>query len=312
MENFIISFNAVAPIFILLALGYFLTRVKVLTELTTKKMNNLCFKVFFPVLLFNSIYNTKIEGAFSPKLLLTAVITVSSVFVLLFILIPIIEKNNAKRGVLIQAIFRSNFVIFGLPITTAICGSENLGSVSILIAVIVPLYNALSIIALEVFRGEKIRIGKILKGIATNPFIIGGTAGIIFLLLKIPLPAPISSCVSDLSKIATPLALILLGATFKFSDIRPNIKGILIGSIGKLFVIPLICIPLFIILGFRGTELTALTVMIGAPTAVSSFTMAEQMNADKTLAGQIVVFDSIGAVFTMFLWLFILMQLSFI
>ena len=310
MDNLLISFNVISPIFLLLALGYFLKRGGWLDGHTLDRMNDVSFKVFFPLLLFNSIYKTDVQGAFSPKLILFGVGSVLLVFLALFLIVPLIEKDNRKRGVLIQGIFRSNFVIFGLPISIALCGEGNIGPTSILIAIIVPLYNALSIVALEIYRGEKLCIKNILLGLVRNPFIIGGVAGILAFLVHLRLPEFLDGTISSVSSIATPLALILLGASFSFGDIRENRRQILIGVLGKLVVIPLIFIPIFVLAGFRGVELAALVVMIGAPTAVSTYTMAAKMDADDKLAAQLVVFDSIGSIGTMFLWIFLLKQLS--
>lgn len=306
MENALISFNVVAPIFLLLLLGYFIKRLHMLDTHTEEVMNKISFQVFFSVLLFNSIYKTDLKSSFRPKLLLFAVAAVLLLFVLLCLIVPLIEKQPAKRGVLIQGIFRSNFVIFGLPICISLCGEESIGATSILIAVIVPIYNALSIVALEMHRGNgaKLSIVKILKGIFTNPLVLGGIAGIIALLLQIRLPTAVESVVNDVAKIATPLALILLGASFQFSDIKGNLKQITIGVLGKLVVVPLVIIPIAILFGFRGAELVAIVVMIAAPVAVSTYTMARQLEGDSVLAGQLVVFDSIGAILTMFLWIF--------
>lgn len=310
MENMLLSFNVIFPIFIMLAVGYVLKRSKLLNNKTVDTMNNVAFKVFLPVLLFNNVYKTNIEGTISLKLIIFAVTSVVIIFLLLLLIIPLIEKDNRRRGVLIQGIFRSNFVIFGLPISIALCGSDNIAPTSILIAIIVPLYNALSIVALEIFRGKGVNIKRILKGIITNPLIISGALGVIMMLLHIRLPMAIDASINDISKIATPLALILLGASFKFSEVSANKKPLAIGVLGKLLIVPIIFIPICVLMGFTGVELVALVVMIGAPTAVSTFTVAGQMDADQTLAGQIVVFGSIGSIITMFAWIFILKQLA--
>ncbi|WMJ21887.1 AEC family transporter [Paludicola sp. MB14-C6] len=309
MDNLLLSFHIILPLFIMLALGYIIKATKLVDDHTLEQMNDVCFKVLFPILMFNNIYKTELKYAFKPKLLLFAIGSVICIFLLLCFLVPLIEKSNSKRGVLIQGIFRSNFVIFGLPIAISLCGEKHIGPTSILIAIIVPLYNALSVVILEVYRGEGVHIKRILKGIITNPLIIGGVIGVIAMLLHLQLPVPIDKTINDLSKITTPLALMLLGASFRFSDIRSYRKQITIGVLGKLIIIPLIFIPISVLLGFRGYELVPLVVMLGAPPAVSTYTIAGKMDADQTLAGQLVVFGSIGCIVTMFLWIFIGKQL---
>lgn len=312
MENLLISFNVISPIFIMLVIGYCLRYFKMCDEKTINSMNDISFKVFLPLLMFYNIYITDIKGAFDLKLIIYAVLIVLIIFVLLLLIIPLVEKDNKKRGVLIQGIFRSNFVIFGLPISIALCGQENVGPTSILIAIIVPIYNAFSIVALEIFRGKGINIKRIIKGVITNPLIISALLGILSILLKIKLPTPIENSIYDISKIATPLALILLGASFNFKEIHGYKKQILIGVIGKLIVVPLIFIPISVLVGFGDVRLVALVIMLGAPTAVSTYTVAGQMDADQTLAGQLVVFDSIGSIFTMFMFIFVLKEMMLI
>lgn len=310
MENLLISFNAIFPIFIMLALGYSLKLTKLIKQDTVDNMNTITFKMLLPILLFNNVYKTDIQTAFNAKLLIFAVGSIITLFILLMIFIPLIEKDNRKRGVLVQGIFRSNFVIFGLPISLALCGPDQIGPVSLLIAIIVPIYNALSVIALEIFKGNGVNFKRILKGVLTNPLIIGGALGLVAMILKVRFPAAIDTSINDLSKIATPLALLLLGATFSFSETRGYAKPLAIGVIGKLIVVPLIFIPLCIFMGFRGAELIGLMVMIGAPAAVSTYTVAAQMKADEVLAGQLVVYGSIGSVFSMFVWIFTLKQMG--
>lgn len=312
MENLILSFNVVLPLFLTMALGYVLKYIGMFDERTLDSMNNVAFKSFLPILLFYNIYKTDIKGVFNPNLMTFAAISVIILFISLYIVVPFIEKDNKKRGVLVQGIFRSNFVIFGIPVTASLFGEDQVGVASLLIAIVVPLFNILSVFSLEAFRGGKPDYKKILKGVIKNPLIIASCIGIITIFLGIKLPTAIEKTVSDISKIATPLSLILLGASFKFNEIKKHLKQTTIGVIGKIIVIPCIFIPICILAGYRNVELATLMVIFAAPTAVSSFTMAQQMDADYNLAGQIVVFTSAFCVLTVFLWIFILKQFNLI
>lgn len=312
MENLILSFNIVLPIFLILSLGYILKKLKILDELTTKNMNSINFKVFLPLLLFYNVYKTDLSVVFNPKLLIFSIISVILVFLLLFIIIPLLEKDNRKRGVIIQGIFRSNFVIFGVPVCEALFGQNATGVASMLIAVVVPLFNFLAVICLEIYRGGNINFKKIIKGIITNPLIIASIIGLFFIYFKIKLPTPIEKTINDISKIATPLAFILLGSSFTFSAFSVYIKQLSITLLGKLIIVPGIVLYIAALLGFRNIELTCLLSVFASPTAVSSYTMAEQMDGDSILAGQIVVLTSIISIITVFLWIFILKQFHLI
>ena len=312
MENLILSFNIVLPIFLILSLGYILKKLKILDELTTKNMNSVNFKVFLPLLLFYNVYKTDLSVVFNPKLLIFSIISVILVFLLLFIIIPLLEKDNRKRGVIIQGIFRSNFVIFGVPVCEALFGQNATGVASMLIAVVVPLFNFLAVICLEIYRGGNINFKKIIKGIITNPLIIASIIGLFFIYFKIKLTTPIEKTINDISKIATPLAFILLGSSFTFSAFSVYIKQLSITILGKLIIVPGIVLYIAALLGFRNVELTCLLSVFASPTAVSSYTMAEQMDGDSILAGQIVVLTSIISIITVFLWIFILKQFHLI
>ena len=308
MENLILSLNVVLPLFITMSLGYFLKYLNMFDNNTLDTMNNITFKSFLPMLLFYNIYKTDLQGVFNLKLMIFSATCVIALYLILYLIVPLIEKDNKKRGALLQGLFRSNFVIFGIPITESLFGSEKVGVAALLIAVIVPLFNILSVIALETFRGSKPDFRKISIGIIKNPLIIASCLGILTLLLKIKIPTAIEKTISDVSKIATPLSLILLGASFKFDNIKKYLKQTTIAVVGKTILTPCIILPICIMFGYRGVELSTLMIIFAAPTAISSFTMAQQMDSDSDLAGQIVVFTSAFCVVTVFMWIFILKQ----
>ena len=312
MDNLILSFNVVLPIFLCILLGYFLRRIRMVDTPSLNVMNKLCFKVFLPIYLFNNIATTNLAAAFNGKLLATAYLGVTAQFILLMLLIPRLEKENSRRGVLIQAMFRSNFALFGLPLALSLCGTEKVGPTSILVGFTVPLFNILAVVSLESFRGGKPSIKKMAKGIATNPLIIASLLGIAFNLLGFTLPGAVQKSVNDLGGVATPLSLVALGGSFTVSKVKEYKKQLTIGVLGRLVFSPLIMVSAGILLGFRNEMLIPLLIMSGAPTAVSSFPMAQQMDGDGELAAGLVVFTSALAILSMFLWIFILKQIGMI
>ncbi|MBP3592970.1 MAG: AEC family transporter [Lachnospiraceae bacterium] len=312
MDNLILSFNVVLPIFLCILLGYFLRRIHMVDTPSLNVMNKLCFKVFLPIYLFNNIATTNLAAAFNGKLLATAYLGVTAQFILLMILIPRLEKENPRRGVLIQAMFRSNFALFGLPLALSLCGTEKVGPTSILVGFTVPLFNILAVVSLESFRGGKPSIKKMAKGIATNPLIIASLLGIAFNLLDFTLPSAVQKSVNDLGGVATPLSLVALGGSFTVSKVKEYKKQLTIGVLGRLVFSPLIMVSAGILLGFRNELLIPLLIMSGAPTAVSSFPMAQQMDGDGELAAGLVVFTSALAILSMFLWIFVLKQIGMI
>ena len=313
MENLLLAFRVVLPLFLMMALGYGTRRIGLVDEVTLKKMNNYVFRVFLPILLFYNVISTDIQTAFNGPLILTAVCFVVVIFLALMAVIPLVEKEKPRRGVLVQGIMRANFVIFGLPVLVSLCGdNSNTGAVALVIAVVVPMFNAFSVIALETNRGGRVNVGKVLKSVVTNPLIIASLLGIVLLVMGVKLPDTLDKTLSDLAKTSTPLALVILGAEFNFKSVKNCLRPLIIGVAGRLVIVPAIFITIAALLGFRGEELISLMIMLAAPPAVSSFTMAQQMDGDAELAGNMVVFGSLFAVLTIFLWIFILKTLVLI
>ena len=312
MDNLILAFNVVLPLFICIALGYLLRCLGMMPLDSRRTMNKLCFKVFLPFYLVHNIYTTDLALAFDWKLILLAAGGIVGIFAFLMLTIPHIEKKNPRRGVMIQGIFRSNYALFGLPVALSLCGEGKMGPSSLLIGVIVPIFNVLAVITLESFRGGKPDLKKMLKGIATNPLIIASLLGISLNLLHVPVPSSVLKGVGDVGKVATPLSLVVLGSEFMFGNVRGYWKQLLLTVSGRLIFCPLVMVVIAVSLGLRNEMLVPILILFGAPTAVSSFTMAQQMDGDSDLAASVVVFTSAFAILTIFLWIFILKQLMLI
>ncbi|MBP6063445.1 MAG: AEC family transporter [Fusobacteriaceae bacterium] len=312
MENAVVSLNVVMPLFIIMVLGYFLKKYKIYDAESLRIFNNVVFRVFLPLNLFNTIYKTNLSESFDKKLTIFSIGAVIFLFIILLVVVPKLENVNEKRGVIIQGLFRSNFVIMGLPIAMNIYGENNVGTVAILIAFVVPLLNVLAVISLEIFRDKKIDCIKIIKGILKNPLIIGAFFGIVVLKFNIPIPHFLKITVSELGKIATPLAILLLGGSFEFHSVEKYFKQTMYIVFLKLIVIPSIFVALGVMAGFTGIKLLIIYVIFGTPTAVSSFNMAQQMGGDSELAGQIVIFTTMMSIVSIFIGIFIMKSFNLI
>ena len=306
MNNFIFSLNVVLPLVILMFLGVFLRKIKIFDEDFLKKLNSFTFKVLLPIHLFNNIYTSKISEKVDLFYVLFAVILVLGTIGILFIIIPKHENDTKNRGVLIQGLYRSNFIIFGMPLCANIFGDEGLAVVTTLIAIIIPIYNFAAVIILDLFTDDGQNYKETLVSILTNPLIIGSFVGIIASVFQIKLPSALNKTIADVAKTATPMALIALGGEIEISNVWKNIKYLVFVSAGKLFIIPGITTLISIVFGYRGVELCALLCMMAPSTAVSSYTMAQQHDCNHELAGQIVFFTTIISPFSIFLFVFIL------
>lgn len=305
MENLMISANAVLPMCLIMALGYGTRRLGWIRREEIFAINKIAFRIFLPCLLYYNVYCSDLSGSFDPLLMAYAVGGVLLTFGLALGYTLLTEKLPERRGVLIQGMFRSNYVIMGIPVATALLGADQLGTVSILIAVIVPLFNMLAVVVLEVFRGQKPKPLHILGQIAKNPLVIGSVLGILTLAAGIRLPHILEQTIQSVSAIASPLQLFLLGAFFQFSGLKTYRRELVTVSIAKLIVSPGLFLGLGALLGFRGVAFVSLIGIFASPTAVNSFTMAQQMGGDAELAGDIVVTTSAASILTLFLWIFL-------
>ena len=311
-ESFWLSLQVVFPLCVLLAVGYVMKRWLHLSDVTMKQLNQMVFKVFLPLLLFKNIYTSDLGADFDVRVLIFAVCAILGMYILLCLGIPKIEAERKKCSVIIQGIYRSNYVLYGIPITGAIFGGDNLGMASVVAAVIIPLINVLAVLLFEMFRGSQMNWGNALKGVAKNPLVLASVAGVVFLVCEIPLPELVMDSVNTLGSIATPLALIALGAEFHFTRLKRYCKQLMVAVPGKLIAVPVLFLTLAVLLGFRGMHLVVLMSLFASPTAVASYTMASTMGGDEELAGQILVLTTVFSVVTIFCYTFLLNSMGLI
>ena len=321
--------NAVFPIVLLILVGYALKRIGFLTKEFLQVGNKLVFHVCLPCMLFVNVYGIAGVQALRWDVILFCLVMVLVIFGLGLATALMTTKVIARRGAILQCTFRSNLAIIGLSLASAVGGEEAQGVTAIVAAFAVPTFNILAVIALSVFGSghKKISIQQILKGIAKNPLIIGVAIGLMALVsrevqiasfgaLRFSLQRDVPflySAVNQLKSIATPLALIVLGGQFEISAVKGLFKEIIVGTVWRLVIAPLIGISTAVLLStytnlisFGPNEYPALIALFGTPVAVSSAVMAQQMGSDEQLATQQVVWSSIGSVVTIFLQVCIL------
>jgi len=306
MDSFIISLNAVLPMFILIIAGYYIKKSKLLNESAILKMNRVLFMFFLPILLFNNIYITDLYNTVRPSLMVFVGISIIVVWALSWMIL-IIQKNPAKRGVLIQGIFRSNFIVIGLPIVINLYSADMAGVTSFMAIIVIPLFNVLSSITLEVFRsnGEK-SIASIIKNTCLNPLIISSLLSLIIIFIGITLPEFLEISIDYVANAAIPLALLIMGASLKISRINENVSSLLVATVGKLVIIPSITIAIAILVGFKGIELATVVAVFCSPTSVSSYPMVVNVEADSNLAAQIIVITTFFSSITIFMSIFLI------
>ena len=312
--DLIFSANVVVPIFLLIMLGYVLTRVKLWDAHFLKIANEVCFKCLLPVLLFYNVATADIFAVFNLKLILYVCFCACAICGLLFLVVPMFVKEKKRRGVMIQGTFRSNFLLFGVPLGLSIGGDEGAVLAAVVASFYVPVINMLSVISLYAFSDVE---NKSLKtaaiGIVKNPLIIGGVSGLIFSVIRnsigFEMPVIMDTTLFNIKSAATPLAFLILGGDLKFGNMLRNVKFSFLSVLGKTVLIPAVMLPVSAMLGFDPLEMAILTAVFATPNAVSSYAMARNYEADYELAGEIITLGTLLSVVTMFV--FITMARSF-
>lgn len=312
MNSIILSFNVVMPLFLLMVLGYFFKQREMLNNNALDTLNIIIYRVLLPISLFKNIYESPLDISSSTALISFTVISTLVTIVIITIVITAIIKKNDKRGVMIQGIIRGNFLLFGMEISKGLYGEQGVFLISIVMVFIMVIHNVTSVVILEMFTDSSINYRKILKSIYENNLIRAVILGVLVSVLGIKLPYFLSNTVNQVSGIATPLALIVLGGFFSFQKLYYNKVYLIITVIARLLIVPFIVMSIAVFLGFRGVDLVVILSVIGTPTAVSSFSIAKELNTDYELAGQIVAVTCVLCAFTLFIFIAVLTQLNLI
>ena len=317
LDDLLFSANVVVPIFLLIMLGYVLTRIKLWDANFLKIANEVCFKCFLPVLLFHNVASANIFEVFNGKLIIYACLCACVLCGLLFLIVPLFIKDKKRRGVMIQGTFRSNFLLFGVPLGLSIGGASGSVLAAVVAAFYVPVINMLSVISLYAFSdAENKSLKSALLGIVKNPLVIGGVSGLLFSLgrnlIGFEIPVMIDTTLVNIKSIATPFAFLILGGDLKFGNMLRNIKVSIFSVVGRIILIPAIMIPVSYLLGFDQLEMAILIAVFATPNAVSSYAMARNYEADHELAGEIITLSTLFSIFTIFVFITIAKSLAWI
>lgn len=323
-QVFLTAANAVLPIVLMILLGYCLKRTGFFTETFLAIGNKLVFKICLPITLFMSVYSIESLHNVGWDVVVYCLILTFAIFALGLVTAMHTTKVIARRGVMLQCIFRSNFAIIGLPLAASVGGSQAEAVAAVVTAFLVPLFNVLAVISLTLFddKQKNRHMGAVFINILKNPLILGIAAAFVCQLvrqtqvsvmgktvftLKNQLPF-LYAVFTQLKNCTTPLALMVLGGQFAFSAAKGMMKEIAVGTLWRVVLAPVIGVGAAVILSrctelinFGPNEYPVLVGLFGSPVAVSSAIMAKQMGADNQLATQYVVWTSICSMVTVFL-----------
>ena len=319
MDSFIFAVNAVSPIVLMVAIGYFIKRLGLLNDGVARAVNKLVFRLLLPCMLFLNVYSIEDIALVNFGYIFYSAGISLLFFVLAVLSSGLVTKEGGQRAVLIQGAFRSNYALIGIPLATSLFGDEGAIVATVLSAFIIPLFNVLAVVCLTVFGGKgKLDLKKVLLGIAKNPLIISILLGAVCLGIRalfvkfginfrLSNITPVYSVISQLSKSATPIALLALGAEFEFSAVPALKKQIIFGTVVRTVLVPAFGIFIAYFMGcFNGAHFAAFVALFASPIAVSSVPMAQELGADSKLAGQLVVWTTLVSALTIFLFSFIL------
>ena len=314
MENLIFSLNATIPIFLMMVLGVFFMKTGLLKENMINGLNQFVFKATLPVLLFGDLAKQDFAEAWNGKFVAFCFV-VTLVSISLVALMSMALKDKSQRGEFIQGAYRSSAAILGIAFITNIYG--NSGMAPLMIIGSVPLYNIMAVVVLSFTKpGQNGMspelIKKTLKGIATNPIILGILAGALWSVLRLPMPTILTKTVSSLGGLTTPLGLMAMGAAFNWSEAKSGMGPAFAASFMKLIGLCTLFLPVAVLLGFREAELIAILVMLGSSTTVSSYVMARNMGHSGVLSSSIVAITTLGSAFSLTFWLYVLKTLALI
>lgn len=323
MESFIFALNAIAPIVLMVLMGYFLKRIGMIGEKFAKEANKLVFRVFMPVMLFVNIYKIKSLAGFDFAFIGYVIIALLVVF---FLAIPtsiMVAGKRDRRGVLVQAIVRSGYSLIGIPLAGSLYGESGVVAATLLSAAAIPLFNVLAVISLTAIGndgGEKVSVKRIVLDILKNPLILGIAAAVVCVLLRGPLEKwgvsfrladidPLFTVLQYLAGLAIPLALLVLGAQFELSAVAALKKEIIFGTLMRVVIVPALTIGVAYIFfrnRFTPAHFAAFVAIFATPVAVPSVPMVQEMGGDVVLAGQLVVWSTLASALTVFLFTFFL------
>lgn len=316
MENFIYSINVTMPIFLVMVIGYILKQIGMLNDNFVTVANKFNFKVTLPFMLFKDIAGVDIKQVFDIKYVLFCAIVSTICFWTVWGVAKLLVRDKTIRGAFVQSSFRGSAAVMGLAFIQNIYGASAMGPLMIVSAV--PLYNIFSVIVLTFEANDNMGIDKKEKikqagiNICKNPIILSILAGLIAALLGIHFPTLVDKTISNVAQMATPLALITIGAGFEGRKALAKIKPTIAASMIKLVIQPLIFLPVAAWMGFSGEKMIAILIMLASPTTPSCYIMAKSMNNDGVLTASVIVTTTLLAAFTLTGWIFILKSVGLI
>lgn len=316
-ENVLFSLNSTLPLFFVMVLGYVLYQKKFLSDGFVAGANKFVFYVALPVQLFRDLGSTDVRATFDGAYVLFCFAVTLGSILTLWALAKLCLKNKSLVGEFVQVCYRSSAAILGSAFLQSIYGDASMSSLMILGSV--PLYNVMAVVILTLESPDAAQTGsmaaklkKSIRGIVTNPILLGIAAGFAWSLLGLPLPAMLNKTLSNVAGLTSPLALLVIGAGFKGRKALGYLRPTTAATVVKLMLLPALFLPLAVHFGFTDEKLVALLVMLGSISTPACYVMAKQMGHEGVLTGSVCVTTTLFSAFSLTFWLFVLRSFGFI
>jgi predicted permease len=312
-DNIVFTANIVAPVFLIIAVGYFAKRSKIINEVFVDVTSKFVFQISLPVFIFLKISILDLSQVFEIKQITYIYAGTIIPYILIWIgTIPFI-KNPKDKSSFIQGAFRGNYAIVGLALISNLFGNDALGKATLILAFLLPLYNVLAVIVLIVPKHQgKINFKSIFLEILFNPLILAVIFALPISYLKIKLPEMFISTGTFLADLALPLALIGIGGSLNIENLKRASNLAFSSSIIKIVILPIVFTTIAFLLGYRNDDLGIMFILFACPTAIASFVMADAMGANSKLAGNIIMITTLGSVFTIAIGILLLKSFDLI
>ena len=302
------------PIFLLMMLGLFFRKIGWIDEAFASKMNKFVFLVPLPALLFEDLATVDFAEVWDMKFVLFC-FCATLVSIAAAAAVSFLWKDRTIQGEFIQASYRSSAALLGIAFIQNIYGHA--GMAPLMIIGSVPLYNVMAVVVLSFFQPERKKLDRqvwinTLKGIVTNPIILGIVAGLLWSALRLPMPPILEKTVSNIGAVATPMGLMAMGAAFDIRKAFGKARPAIAASVMKLVGFAAFFLPMAVWLGFRREQLVAILIMLGSATTVSCYVMARNMGHEGVLTSSTVMLTTMCSAFTVTGWLYILRSLGLI
>ena len=326
-DTFFYALRAILPILLMIAAGYAVKCIGPWNQKFFKSLNKLCFHLFLPMNLFCNIY--EIEDLSQTNWKLAGVLFLGTIVCMFvgILAVHLFALKREQKGVVIQAAFRSNQAVLGLPLAGALGGQEAMAFASIACAVCVPLFSILAVVVLTICSGDgkkSLSPVAMVKKILQNPLIIASGTAIVLVALREAGAAPayflkdtmpsLYKVLTDFGKVASPVMLFVLGTGLDFKATRHLVPQLSLGIALRLIVSPVLVIGTALLLrnqlGLTAVEMPTFVAMCASPVAVSSAVMVQEIGGDDQLASQLVIWSSVLSMGTIFLLVFLLRSIG--